>query len=243
MSSHKCPKGHASTESDYCSECGVKINGSSQLTLTTNPPTAQAVITCPDCTAPHAPDSGNFCEICGYNFVTGGHGEIPMISIAPTPTVEPINTTNNDVAITASIPDSDSARTAKQTAVALEVIVSIDPSLYEAGSPPPPTNQPPITFQLDKPTSLIGRRSNARGIYPEIPLDFDDAVSHRHALLTRQPDGTFILRDIGSANGTKLNGVELTALVDTPIQAGDEFTLGHWTRMIVKAAYLQQEQP
>jgi pSer/pThr/pTyr-binding forkhead associated (FHA) protein len=114
--------------------------------------------------------------------------------------------------------------------------------LYEAGSPPPPTNQPPITFQLDKPTSLIGRRSNARGIYPEIPLDFDDAVSHRHALITRQPDGTFILRDIGSANGTKLNGVELTALVDTPIQAGDEFTLGHWTRIIVKAAHLQQEQ-
>lgn len=235
MSIYKCPKGHESTESDYCSECGVKINGSPQLTLTTNPPIEQAVISCPDCTAPHEPDSGNFCEICGYNFVTGGHGEVPMISIAPTPVTETIKKTATD--------DSTSARTAKQTAVALEVVVTIDPSLYEAGSPPPPTNQPPITFQLDQPTSLIGRRSNARAIYPEIPLDFDDAVSHRHALITRQPDGTFILRDIGSSNGTKLNGVELTAMVDTPIKAGDELTLGHWTRIIVKAADLQEEQP
>jgi pSer/pThr/pTyr-binding forkhead associated (FHA) protein len=75
-----------------------------------------------------------------------------------------------------------------------------------------------------------------RGIYPDIPLNFDDAVSHRHALIVRQSDGIFILRDIGSSNGTKLNGVELQPMVDTPIKDGDEFTLGHWTRIKVKVA-------
>jgi hypothetical protein len=264
MSIYQCPKGHESTESDYCSECGVKINGSSELAIATNSVTSkvlqtaavQGVQTCPDCTAPHEADSGDFCEICGYNFITGSHGEVPPVALseatiakpsAPPPTAETNNQVTNGAGITASIPDpvtpNTSSRTAQQTEeVALLVVVTIDPSLYEEGSPPPPANQPPITFQLDKPTSLIGRRSDRRVIYPEIPLDFDDAVSHRHALLIRQPDGTFVLRDIGSSNGTKLNGVELAAMVDAPIKAGDEFTLGHWTRMIVKAAHLQEEQ-
>jgi pSer/pThr/pTyr-binding forkhead associated (FHA) protein len=42
------------------------------------------------------------------------------------------------------------------------------------------------------------------------------------------------MRDIGSANGTTLNGVELEPLVDTPLKAGDEITLGHWTRLTVQ---------
>lgn len=213
ISIFNCPKGHASTESDYCSECGAKIQGVQKLVVATNP--VNSTITCPDCTAPHEPDSGDFCEICGYNFTTGGHGELPIVVVSPAIDI--------------------SAATTKQTQIALEVVVTIDPSLWEDGSPPAPTNQAPITFQLDQPNSLIGRKSDRRAIHPEISLDFDDAVSHRHALLTCQPDGSFVLRDIGSSNGTKLNGVELTAMTDMPIQAGDEFTLGHWTRISVKA--------
>ena len=246
MSSYQCPKGHESTESDYCSECGAKINGTPELTLTTNPITAtvpqttQAVITCPDCTAPHDPNSGDFCEICGYNFVTGGHGEVPLVPITPPPTPA-AETVKQSTAIDPKVGTSTShnpltsnsapAGIAEQTAVAYEVVATIDPSLREEGSPSPPTNQAPIIFRLDKPSNLIGRQSELRGIQPEVALDFDDAVSHRHALLNRQPDGTFVVRDIGSTNGTKLNGVELAAMVDTPIQDGDELTLGHWTRI------------
>ncbi len=212
ISIFNCPKGHASTESDYCSECGAKIQGAPQLKV--EPKTTTTSITCPDCTAPHELNSGDFCEICGYNFTTGGHGELPVV--------------------VASSAVNISAATTKQTQIALEVVVTIDPSLWEDGSPPAPTNQAAITFQLDQPNSLIGRKSDRRAINPEIPLDFDDAVSHRHALLTRQPDGSFVLRDIGSSNGTKLNGVELTAMTDMPIKADDQFTLGHWTRIIVR---------
>lgn len=220
MSIFNCPKGHASTESDYCSECGAKIQGAPKLTIV--PKTTTSTITCPDCTAPHEPDSGDFCEICGYNFTTGGHGEIPVVVASPA------------VEITTTPQIDTSTTTTKQTPTALEVVVTIDPSLWEDGSPPAPTNQLPISYQLDQPSSLIGRKSDRRAIYPEIPLDFDDAVSHRHALLNRQPDGSFVLRDIASSNGTKLNGVELTAMTDMPIKAGDEFTLGHWTRITVK---------
>jgi len=94
MSTYLCPKGHNSTESDYCSECGTRIQASSlqslsPMALSRSAPKVSQQITCPDCTAPHQPDSGNFCEICGYNFVTGAHGEIP-IALNPPPVLDPI---------------------------------------------------------------------------------------------------------------------------------------------------------
>jgi pSer/pThr/pTyr-binding forkhead associated (FHA) protein len=93
----------------------------------------------------------------------------------------------------------------------------------------------PITIKLDKAVSLIGRRSEKRGILPEVPLDLDDGVSHRHALLTRGDDGSLTLRDIGSSNGTRLNGTDVQPLVDIVVHDGDQITLGRWTRLTVKA--------
>ena len=74
--------------------------------------------------------------------------------------------------------------------------------------------------------SLIGRRSEKRAILPEVSLDLDDGIPHRHALLTRGDDGSLTLRDIGSANGTRLNGADVQPLADTVLHDGDEITLG-----------------
>jgi FHA domain/Double zinc ribbon len=235
MSTYKCPKGHLSTEADYCSECGAKINGmpkqaiASDFTATV-PLVVPDAIACPDCGATHEADSGNFCEICGYNFATKAHGEVPIASPSTHNPVD-IKTSINQPLIS----NPDSAPTNRQTDIILEVIITIDPSLRCQDSPPAPTNQSPIIIKIEKPSNLIGRHSEMRGIHPDIPLNFDDAVSHRHALLIQQPDGSLILRDIGSSNGTKLNGVELQPMVDVPIKDGDEFTLGHWTRIKLRA--------
>ena len=83
ISTYKCLKGHESTESDYCSECGVKILGTGEQPRVTNAiasPTPQNITleTCPACSVNREPNSGDFCEICGYNFVTGAHGEVPI---------------------------------------------------------------------------------------------------------------------------------------------------------------------
>jgi pSer/pThr/pTyr-binding forkhead associated (FHA) protein len=80
---------------------------------------------------------------------------------------------------------------------------------------------------------LIGRTSQKRAILPEISLDFDDAVSHRHAILEMRADRSLILRDIGSANGTSLNGHEIPLTRDIPLQNGDIVTLGHWTKITI----------
>lgn len=114
-------------------------------------------------------------------------------------------------------------------------VISVDPQLKMNGSPDPPPVFSPASIPLDKPLALIGRTSASRAIFPELPLDFDDAVSHRHALITRGSGGELVLRDIGSSNGTQLNGKEVKPMTDYPLHDGDQLTLGHWTRIQIKA--------
>lgn len=121
------------------------------------------------------------------------------------------------------------------------LLVVVDPSLREPDSPEPPENVPPVTVKLDKPVNLIGRKSEKRAIIPEISLDLDDAVSHRHALLTCGDNGSLTLRDIGSSNGTRLNGNDVQPLVDIALHDGDQITLGRWTRLTVNAADGERE--
>ena len=60
-------------------------------------------------------------------------------------------------------------------------------------------------------------------------------MSHRHALLEVHADQTLTLRDIGSSNGTTVNGKEIAHLTDVALKDGDQMTLGHWTRLLIKA--------
>ncbi len=232
-----CPKNHNSTEADFCSECGAKIMGLGVAELNSNPLNPQISTTstsvsaqpCPDCSTLHEADSGSFCEICGYNFLTGTQGGDPL-SVFPPPVKSPANIAtaptrlpNSSVSAPISLPSNVSQ---------WQMIISIDPSLATPDSPTAPV-QAPITIQLNQGTNLIGRTSQARAINPEIPLDLDDAVSSRHAILTLHPDGSLVLRDIGSSNGTLVNGKEIAIMADILISRGDQITLGHWTRIQV----------
>lgn len=216
MDMFTCPKGHRSTEADFCSECGAKILGAPTTPTPSSPRVAAAIGACPDCGAARAPDSGSFCELCGYNFSTGAHGQIPIAAPPPAP-----------VAQAAPAPD--------HPPTGWTVLISVDPALRDPDSPEPPAGVGPFTINLEKPVSMIGRTSDSRAIFPEIPLNYDDAVSHRHALLQRRDDGALVLRDIGAANGTRLNGKDVEPLTDTTLHDADEITLGHWTRITVKA--------
>ena len=212
MPVYSCPKGHASTEEDFCSECGAKINGG-RNGANTAAPSASTRDTCPDCGSPRPADTTVFCEVCGYNYQTGGHGEIPLAPVAPAPEPAPVPATSSWV-----------------------VMACVDPSLKEQGSPDPPSDFGNFSFTVDKDSLLIGRRNEARGIFPEIPLNFDSAVSHRHALLMRKGDGALLLRDIGSSNGTRVNGADIPPMTDVPVREGDRITLGHWTCLTVGRA-------
>src|SRR3954469_18096567 len=51
----------------------------------------------------------------------------------------------------------------------------------------------------------------------------DEAASRRHAAISRRGD-RFFVRDLGSRNGTRLNGAAIKA--EEAIRSGDEVTIG-----------------
>jgi hypothetical protein len=70
------------------------------------------------------------------------------------------------------------------------------------------------------------------GRAPECELVLKDArVSRRHARLHAR-DGVLVLTDLGSTNGTRVNGHRVTEVV---LGAGDQITIGD-TNMVVEAA-------
>ncbi len=84
--------------------------------------------------------------------------------------------------------------------------------------------------------SLIGRMDPNRGIRPEVDLSrYDPAarVSRRHAKILAQ-GSQFFIEDLGSANGTFLNGqLRLSQGKQHPLVSGDEVRLGETTLKFV----------
>lgn len=242
MDAYTCPKGHNSQDCDYCSECGAKIqvappsstagdsgpfSGSSGASDSSG---RNAVERCASCGSPRDTSGIAFCEICGWDFAnrpaTGAPAAPPL---APEPEIQP-----ETAAPPAEEPDPIRGPAAPPSP-GWSITVSVDVLPAQPGSPEPPSDIVPQTVALNKPVTLIGRRSDVRAIYPEIPLQYDDAVSHRHALLQVDTKGALLLRDIGAANGTRLNGREIEPMIDHPVHDGDQITLGYWSRIAVKA--------
>jgi hypothetical protein len=91
-------------------------------------------------------------------------------------------------------------------------------------------------FQLLGTQMRIGRRSVSRGLAPEIDLTgppADPGISRLHAVLIAGPDGNWAVLDPGSANGTLLNGTEITIGTPVPLHDGDRINLGAWTSVTV----------
>ncbi len=82
------------------------------------------------------------------------------------------------------------------------------------------------SFTLDlRSAALVGRTDREKGIVPDLDLapfgGYDAGVSRRHATLTARA-GIALVEDLGSANGTFVNGTRLAANIPTPLHIGDE---------------------
>lgn len=85
----------------------------------------------------------------------------------------------------------------------------------------------------------IGRRRHSTGDTPDIDLSVppeDPGVSHQHAVLVQQPDGSWAVVDQNSTNGTTVNGGEepIQPFVPVPLQDGDRVHVGAWTTITVR---------
>ncbi|MFI0354557.1 FHA domain-containing protein [Actinomadura sp. 9N407] len=220
-----CPSGHTSGSDDFCDTCGDLIPGAPRQRLgdaenSAPPPEAEPAEECPVCGAPR---SGRFCEVDAYDFETGAASR----TAAPVPPQPPR-------------PPSEGG--------AWRAVISADRAYYqsviELGGPDAatiafPPYCPERTVALSGEQIRIGRRSASRGIEPEIDLSGppeDPGVSHVHAVLLGQPDGTWALVDPGSMNGTTLNGGGklLDVNVPVPVGDGDRVHVGAWTTITLE---------
>ncbi|MEV4257006.1 FHA domain-containing protein [Spirillospora sp. NPDC049652] len=183
--------------------------------------TAVAVV-CPVC---GAGKSGRFCEVDGYDFDTGRQAERPAV-------------------FSEEFDAGPRPAPGYWTAVVVADRAYHDAVVAQSGSEGRSIAFPPYCPERRLPMTAdrvqIGRRSVSRGIDPEIDLSVppeDPGVSRLHAVLLAQPDGSWTLVDLGSANGTTLNDDldPIPVNVPVPVKDGDRVHVGAWTTITLKS--------
>jgi hypothetical protein len=173
---------------------------------------------CPKCTTERDDPSSPFCGVCGYNFVTRQGGD--MVPPAAKQAGQPATATAGSPPPVVPTQSPSSPR--------MDLVVTTDTKVAAA-----PKGRPAQTFSLFEEESLVGRKNSK--IAQTVPIEGDDGVSKRHALIIRQQDGRYIIRELGSTNGTKLNGKDLVTGTDYDLKEGDVVTLGEFTVITVKS--------
>lgn len=88
----------------------------------------------------------------------------------------------------------------------------------------------PINVKFSRPTLTLGRRDPATGVLPDIDLapfaGYRMGVSRRHSQIRRTDEGHLELFDLGSSNGTFLNGQRLAPHTPYRINNYDRIALG-----------------
>ncbi|HYT32407.1 MAG TPA: FHA domain-containing protein, partial [Thermoanaerobaculia bacterium] len=77
---------------------------------------------------------------------------------------------------------------------------------------------PAQKFLLDRPVTTIGRSS-----MNDLPIA-DKMLSRQHARILRDGDGGLMIEDLGSRNGSFVNGERLVS--SRPLKSGDRITVG-----------------
>lgn len=81
-------------------------------------------------------------------------------------------------------------------------------------------DRPPSRYAIARGAVSIGRSPKAGN---DMVIETDGQVSKRHARIELDPDGRFTVYDLGSTNGTKVNGRRID---NRTLNDGDEITLG-----------------
>ena len=87
-----------------------------------------------------------------------------------------------------------------------------------------------VEFILDNYANLIGRVDPETRSYPNIDLTAYDPsakISRRHAKIYSMDGRNYWLEDLGSFNGTSLNGVRIGPRQPQPIHDGDDILFGN----------------
>lgn len=259
-----CPNGHDVDEGlQYCEECGARATGAPATAAAAAPPPPRSWLCrhchttqshsrfCEACGEPN-PEHPDFAGTdIGTNPAPPTPTEPVRETAPPVPQAAP--TTAATAIPDLSPPASDTTSqplppTADQAPTSGWTITAAADREYfsriqgfagpDAGGIQFPVVYPPRRFELTGEQIFIGRRSRSRGIEPDIDLSgapLDPGVSHSHAAIVATDDGGWAVVDVGSSNGTYLNGSTEPIAQGTPhkLADGDHIQLGAWTRLTV----------
>ncbi len=218
-----CPNGHVSATDDYCDQCGTPIG-------------AAAIAGDPSVSSDPA---------------VGG----------PTAAVDPAAALGEPLAAAAeSCPSCGAPRRTQDRycegcgydflsppssaeAAAWEAVATADRAQFDRLAPVGlafPDAYVERRFALTTSEARIGRSHGRQQPGSELAINFagapeDPAISHLHAVLERQADGSYTVRDLGSANGTTIND-DPTPVSDVAaaLSDGDRVHIGAWTTITVR---------
>src|SRR5215470_11734986 len=235
-----CPQCGAARTGQFCEVCGFNFASG------TAPAAAASGAAVPGAAAPVAGDTGQ----AGAGSATGpgpgagsdggaagpaGAGPGADGAASPAPAVVTGTAAGSSAE---AVPDAAAGWTAVVTADRVYYDTVIAAGGPDATSIEFPGYCPERRFRLSGREMRIGRRSVSRGLEPEIDLSgppVDPGVSHLHAVLIAEPDGTWAVLDPGSANGTVVNRGEIVTGVRVPLHDGDRICVGAWTVLTMQA--------
>lgn len=150
-----------------------------------------------------------FCANCGR----GNKGTARFCATCGTP-LQPAPAT--------SLPPATPAQPARSVTPAPSPAPTLPPALFRVTTPRGSWEFPLLTLPC-----RIGRRDPSQNHYPELDLaDYDRGhASRRHAVVERRGD-QYVLTDVGSVNGTILNGVTLPAHRPQALREDDRIKIG-----------------
>jgi hypothetical protein len=160
------------------------------------------VIKCPSCQKKHPPNT-LFCDECGTYLAAEADKRTDPLATGQVDWLE------EDQNLVVTSVESRTDRT-----MTLKLLIRDSGRLVEF----------PLVKEIN-----IGRLDAASATFPDLDLTVDGGlekgVSRRHARITQEGTDLFI-EDLGSVNGTLVNGKRLTPYLPHPLQSGDEIRLG-----------------
>jgi hypothetical protein len=169
------------------------------------------MILCPNCH--HYELAGSlFCSECGAQLITTGH--LTTQTIRPN-SADPLGGT----AGISPVPAPLQAEKGVESGISLH--------LMDSGQ---------ILSLAGRTEYSIGRGVEGQPVFPDIDLTpyhaYSEGVSRLHATLKILPHGVLIT-DLGSSNGTRINGQKIVPHIDYPVNHGDVVAFGKMKMQIL----------
>jgi FHA domain len=236
--SFTCPRGHPSASDDYCSVCGVRNPGVGVMADERPEPSGTGVTgsgtgmtgtsVCLVCGV-QRDGMDRYCVNCGYDFERGE----PFV-----PAAEPQHNGYASAGAPPSASPIASAPATAPSAPSLVLLASVNAMRFDdPGSPPPPNDLSERTFILDRHSIVIGRE----GGNLDIPIHGDPYISRRHAEIVWM-GSAWGIRDLGSTNGTRVNGVPLEGSEVKLLGPDDVIELGFFSQLTVRGLSPEDRQ-